>query len=98
MLSASYNYSIDSVSGSGVPALDPTGINGTESGTHTGMSGTYTVVLSSSSPAPNTKLVATMNNTTVLDCVAITGDGPYNLNITASASDDVRIAVNFGPC
>lgn len=102
VLSSSYNYNILSVTGNNIPALPATGVNGNQSGVQTGMNGSYLINLTSSSPAPNTKLVMTKNNTTVIDCVAITGNGTYsldsNLNGGVTAGDNVRIAVNFGPC
>lgn len=102
VLSASYNYNILSITGNNISAIAPTGVNGTQSGTQTGMSGSYAIDITSSSPAPNTKLVMTKNNTTVIDCIAITGNGTYNLdsnlNGGITAGDNVRVAVNFGPC
>lgn len=98
-LSASYNYSIESVSGSGVPVLPPTGINGNQSGSQSGITGTLTITLSTSTPPPSARLTLVINNTTEIDCVNLTGAGTYFLNAgTILSTDDVRIGVNFGSC
>jgi hypothetical protein len=96
LLSASYNLSIDAVSGSGIPSLPPTGVNGHESGEQTGMSGSYGVTLSGS-VVTTTKLDAIVNGV-VVDCVPVPSAGVYTLDITASGSDIVQIAVDSGPC
>lgn len=96
-LNAAYNLSIDDVTGSGVPTLPSTGVNGSESGTQSGMSGNYNITISGT-PALTTKLVAYLNGSTVLDCIAVPSAGVYVLAITASSSDDVIISVNIGTC
>jgi hypothetical protein len=96
VLSASYNLSIDAVSGSGIPVLPPTGVNGTQSGVQTGMSGSYNVTLSGT-VVVTTKLTASVNSVEV-DCIAVPTAGVYALSITAAGGDDVRISVNSGAC
>lgn len=95
-LSSAFNFSIDSVSGTGVPTLPPTGLNNNEFGFQSGMSGTYNVAVSGS-VVITTKLVAYVNNIQV-DCIAVSGAGTYPLNITATSSDNVRIAVLSSAC
>lgn len=95
-LSAAYGFSIDSVTGTGVPALAATGMNTSLTGHHTAMSGSYAVTLSGTL-AIITKLVA-YKNSVVHDCIAVTAAGVYNLAITALETDDVRISVNIGVC
>ena len=96
LLSASYNFSINSVSGAGVPTLPATPINGSQSGSHGAMSGSYSVVLSGT-VVTTTKLDALVNGTVVY-CVPVTSAGTYTLNITATATDSVVIAVDSGAC
>jgi hypothetical protein len=96
LLSAAYNFSINSVSGAGVPTLPATPINGSQSGSHDAMSGSYSVVLSGT-VVTTTKLDALVNGTVVY-CVPVTSAGTYNLNITATATDSVVIAVDSGAC
>lgn len=95
-LSAAYNFSIDSVSGVGVPSLPATGTNGTQKGTQTGMSGTYSVVLSGT-VVTTTKLDAIVNGVVVW-CGAVGAAGTFFPVISAGASDTVVIAVDSGSC
>ena len=95
-LSASFNMSINSVSGTGVPTLPATGTNGSQSGHHSAMSGAYLITVSGSIITP-IKLDAYVNNV-VFSCIVVSGAGTYSLNITASASDLVLIAIDSGSC
>lgn len=95
-LSSSYNLSIDSVTGTGVPALPPTGLNTNLTGHHTAMSGSYSVTLSGT-VVTITKITAEVNGV-VVDCKPVTAAGAYSLAITAAEADDVRISINGGPC
>lgn len=91
-LSASYAMSIDSVSGTNAPSLPPTGINGTQTGAQTGLTGNYTFVLSGAT-IPGTVMYAYVNGVPV-DTVDISaGPGSYVLTINAGSTDDVRISI-----
>jgi hypothetical protein len=96
-LGGGVNFSIDGVTGTGVPTLPPTGTSGTtQEGNHTGMSGSYLIQLTGS-VVTTTKLRATVNGVSE-DCVAVPGPGDYNLNITASSGDLVYIFIQAGTC
>jgi hypothetical protein len=95
-LTAALALSIDSVVGTGVPALGPTGTNGAKSGFQTGMSGTYAVTITGTTGA-TAKLVALVDGVQV-DCVNIPSAATYGLNITATSAQDVIISINFGTC
>lgn len=96
-LSASYNFSIDSVSGTGVPSLPPTGVNGTQVGHHTAMSGNLSIVLSGTI-VTTTKIVVSVNYVQVA-CIAVTAAGNYNVGpVVAVEGDIVTVAVNSGTC
>lgn len=94
---AAFNFSIDSVSGSGVPSLPSTGVNGAQHGHHTGVNGILTVVLSGSLVF-TTKLVI-YRNSIVVACIAIPGPGSYFIGPVSSVEgDDVIVAINAGSC
>lgn len=95
-LSAAFGMSIDSVTGSGVPSLSPTGINGFASGIHTAMFGSYSIVLTGT-PVTTQKLVAYVNGV-VYSCTPITFAGTYPLAIIASGSALVNISIDSGVC
>lgn len=96
-LGGGVNFSIDAVTGTGIPSLPPTGTSGTtQEGNHTGMSGSYLIQLTGS-VVTTTKLRATVNGVAE-DCVAVPGPGDYNLNITASSGDLVYIFIQAGTC
>lgn len=96
-LSSAYNFSIDSVSGTGVPSLPPTGLNTTLTGTHTGITGTIAIVISGSL-VTTTKLDLTINGVPS-QCQAVTGAGSYNFTgLSTTPSDTVRISINSGTC
>lgn len=96
-LSASYNFSIDAVSGTGVPSLPATGVNGTQVGHHTAMSGNLSIDLSGTI-VTTTKIVVSVNYVQAA-CIAVTGAGNYNLGpVVAAEGDIVTVAVNSGTC
>lgn len=96
-LSASYGMSIDSVSGTNAPSLDATGVNGTQEGVQTGLTGDYTIVISGAT-TPGTVMLALVNDAT-MDCVDVAaGPGSYVLTIGALSSDDVEITIVLGSC
>jgi len=76
--------------------LPATGTNGTQKGTQTGMSGTYSVVLSGT-VVTTTKLDAIVNGVVVW-CGAVGAAGTFFPVISAGASDTVVIAVDSGSC
>src|SRR6185295_4637248 len=87
-LSAAFNLSIDEVIGPGVPALPPTGVNGSQEGNHTGIVGTIQVILSGSLiPFMITKIVTFVNNVEV-DCQVITVVSPKFIPIPANTPAD----------
>lgn len=95
--SASYNFSIDSVSGTGVPSLPPTGVNGTQSGHHTGISGNITVVITGSLVTPCH--ISILKNYVTQDCQVISGPGTYVLaSGSPSITDNVIVSIGGGPC
>ena len=96
ILSAAYGMSISSVSGTGVPSLAPTGTNGTVSGIHTAMSGTYTIVLTGT-PSTTAKLDAYVNGV-IYNCIAVPTAGTYTLPIISSSAATVTIAIDSGTC
>jgi hypothetical protein len=95
--SASYNFSIDSVSGTGVPSLPPTGLNGTQSGHHTGISGNITVVITGT--LVTACHISVLKNYVVQDCEVITGPGTYVLSSgSPSITDNVIVSIGGGAC
>lgn len=96
-LNASYNFSINSVAGTGVPSLAVATPGNPQSGHHTGMSGSYTVTLTGALVTP-TVLQAYVNSVLVA-CTTVTGPGVFILGtITAAESDIVLIAIDSGIC
>lgn len=91
-LSASFNFSIDSVTGAGVPTLAPTGVNGSVNGYHTAMSGTYNVTVSGTIILA-IRLDAYVNGT-VVSTVNVPSAGTYSLTISAASTDLVSIAID----
>lgn len=95
-LNAAAGLSIDSVTGTGVPALGSTGTNGTLTGHHTAMSGSYSVVISGTVGA-TTKLTMYLNGLAD-DCVAVPVAGTYPLSVTAIEDDLIIISIELGTC
>lgn len=95
-LTAAFNLSIDSVTGTGVPTLAATGTNGIVHGHQTGMSGTYSIAVSGT-VVTTTKLVA-YKNSIVVDCIAVPVAGSYSLAVTALDSDVIIFAIDSGVC
>lgn len=95
-LSPSYNFSIQSVTGTGVPALPPTGVSGNQTGHHTAMSGSYLITLSGT-VVTTTKLDVLVNGV-VVSCTAVSAAGTFSAPISASEADIVVIAVDSGAC
>jgi hypothetical protein len=100
-LSASYNMSIDAVSGTGVPfpALPSTGANGTETGLHTAMSGALSVDVTGAA-VPITALQLIVNGI-VVSCDDISaGTGTYGLTFPSpiTESDTVLITIVNAAC
>lgn len=98
-LSSSYNFSIDSVTGTGVPAppLPPTGLNTNLYGHHTGLTGSISVTLSGS-VVTTTKLDLVINSVPS-QCLAVTAAGVYVFTaVSTIEADEVRISINSGTC
>lgn len=95
-LNAAGGRSIDSVTGSGIPTLPATGVNGSQEGFQSGMSGAYAVAISGSAAA-GFKLTGYVDGSPV-DCVPLLGSATYGLNITATSGQAVIIAIEFGSC
>lgn len=96
-LNASYNFTINSVTGVGVPSLSPATPGSPQSGHHTGMSGSYAITLTGALVTP-TKLEAYVNGSLVA-CTTVTGPGVYALGpIVAAETDSVVIFVHAGVC
>lgn len=95
-VSSSFNLSIDSVSGTGIPTLPPTGINGNQFGHQTGMSGNYSIVVSGT-VVTTTKLDVIKNESNV-GCIAVPTAGTYMLSVTALESDNIIFAIDSGAC
>lgn len=97
VLSASWNMSIDSATGTGVPALPPTGLNGTQQGQHSGITGDITVTLSGSLVV--TTALTLYVDEVLVDCKQVSGAGVYVFNGTSIASNQsVRISINNYTC
>lgn len=90
-----YNFSINSVSGTGIPTLPATG-SGSQSGHHTAMSGNYTIILSGS--LITTTIIIAYVNGVQFACQSVSAAGPYVLAITAAETDIVIIKVFTGSC
>jgi len=96
-LQSAYNFSIDSVTGTGIPSLPATGLNTTLTGTHTGISGTAQVTLSGSVVA-TTKLILFVNDVQIA-CQAVAAAGVYSFpGLSILAADNVKFALNLGSC
>jgi hypothetical protein len=94
---AAFNWSIDSVSGSGVPSLPPTGVNGSQHGHHTGVNGVMIVTISGSLVFAS-KIVVFVNGILV-SCRQITVGGTYFMDpISSVEGDDIIISINSGTC
>lgn len=96
-LSPSYGFAINSVSGTGVPSLPPTGTSGNVFGHHTAVSGSLNIVVSGTLSLP-TKITVYVNNVLVY-CVAVTASGSYGTPaIIAADTDTMLIAIASGTC
>ena len=95
-LHAAYNLAIASVTGTGVPSLPSTTVNGTLNGHQTGISGTLTVVLTGT--VTTTTKVTGYKNGVAQDCKPVPSAGSYALAITALVTDIVIISVEGGTC
>lgn len=93
ILSAAYNLSIDSVTGSGIPSLGSTGTNGQKKGHQTGMSGSYAVTITGTPALPTTKLDIYVNNGLVFT-QAVASAGTYGGPVTATEDDTVAFYIN----
>ena len=97
-LSPQYNFSIVSVTGTGIPYLPPTGTIGNVYGRHGVISGNLSITISGTIVTP-CKVDVTINNSlTGGGCQVITGSGTYTIPCSASATDQVRIAIDSGAC
>jgi hypothetical protein len=92
VLDASLNMSIDSVTGTNAPALGPTGNNGQLSAHHTGLSGSYAVVLSGAT-VPMSRLQSLVNGVVISDIDISAGPGTYNVTLNATEGQDARIQI-----
>ena len=95
-LSAAFNLSIDNVSGTGVPALASTGVNGHQDGHHTAMSGTYLIVVSGT--VVTTTKLDIYKNGVIYACVAVPVANTYGIGITALETDVILISIDSGVC
>ena len=97
ILSPSFNVSINSVTGTGIPTLGPTGVSGNVYNNHTAISGSISVNLTGAL-VTTTKLDVTKNG--ILFFCAPVAALPVTISIplTASSTDVIRISVNSGPC
>jgi hypothetical protein len=96
-LSPSYNFSITSVTGTGIPSLPPTGTTGNVTAHHTAVSGNVTVQVTGTI-VTTTKIDIYVNGI-LTNCVAVPSSGTYNLGtVTALETDDLRIAIDSGSC
>lgn len=101
MLDAAWNFKINSVTGSSIPAIGPTTVNGRKTGHQTGMSGTYTVNITGTTVAITSVIVyingafsQCQNVSTSIGTSIFEVD--YSFTITASESDQVKISIaNF---
>jgi len=84
--------SIDSVTGTNAPALGPTGNNGQLSAHHTGLSGSYAVVLSGAT-VPMSRLQSLVNGVVISDIDISAGPGTYNVTLNATEGQDARIQI-----
>lgn len=92
------NFTIQSVTGSGVPALPPSTPGNIQYGTHTGLSAAALSVTLTGSVVITTKVTVTVNGVTVA-CAAVPGPGTYVLSpVTAITTDVVSIRVLGGTC
>lgn len=96
-LTASLNWSIDNVSGSGVPSLPSTGVNGAQHGHHTGANGVLVVILSGTLVFASRLLL--LKNGGLVSCRQITTAGTYFFDpISSVEGDEIRITINSGTC
>lgn len=95
-LSAAYNLAISSVTGTGVPSLPATAVNGPAYGHHTVISGTLAITLAGT--VITTTKVSVIIDGVVYSCAAVPSAGVYNLACVATALQDVRISIGGGTC
>ena len=98
VLSPAYNFSIVSVTGTGVPTLPPTGTTGNVYGHHTAISGNLSITISGTITT-TCKINVTVNNSLIGGgCANVTGSGTYSIPCSAAESDNVAIAIITGTC
>lgn len=97
-LSASYNMSIDSVTGVGIPTLTATGINMNKYGHQTGISGTISITISGTPPISVPIKLDVVKNGSSYACIATSGAGTYSLAVSSIESDIISISINSGTC
>jgi hypothetical protein len=96
-LSPAYNFSITSVTGTGIPTLPPTGTSGNVFGHHTAVSGALSITVNGTIVLP-TKLDVSVNGI-LKYCVAVTASGTYTTSaITALETDSLTISIDSGTC
>jgi hypothetical protein len=93
IVSAAYNLSIDSITGTGVPAVGSTGVNGIKTGHHTSMSGSYSVVITGTPVLPTTK-IDVYKNGGLISTTPIPAAGTYSVSITAVEADTISFFIN----
>lgn len=97
-LSPAYNFSIVSVTGTGVPTLPPTGTTGNVYGHHGVISGNLSITISGTIVTPCKIDVTVDGSLTGGGCIAITGSGTYSVPCAATETQNVRIAIDSGVC
>lgn len=99
-LTAAFNFSIDEVFGPvGLPDLPPTGVNGAQSGVHSGVEPDEGInVVLTGSIVLTCRLIIFVDNVQVA-CQNITGAGTYIFSlITVLPGQELRITINTGTC
>jgi hypothetical protein len=104
VLQAAYNFKIDSVTGTGAPAIGPTTVNGQKTGHHPGLSGDYLMTITGTVVTPC--FVVLVKNGNPVSCQQIStviGTSifavSYNFTaLTALESDIIKFTINQGIC
>lgn len=102
-LDASWNFKINSVTGSNVPAIGPTAVNGRKTGHQTGMSGSYTISVTGTTVTITSIIVYVDGE--FYDCVLISStvgqtftDQEYVIAVTATEAQQVKFSIASASC